>query len=227
MYTPPAFKVDRSASLEFASAHGFGVVCAFDGNKPIASPLPFDIDYGSDGTPCVSFHVARGNPLAACADGQASWLVTVNGPHAYVSPHWYASADQVPTWLYQTVHLTGPARIMSEAELVQNLDRLSAKFEAGLAPKPAWTVGEVSAGRREMLLRMITGIVMTVETVEGSFKLNQTKSEADAISVAAALAGQRNQDAQTIAKQMIALRSQLDYKSPISVSLPADPGNAS
>jgi transcriptional regulator len=226
MYTPPAFRIDRSASLEFATAHGFGTVCAFDGNKPIASPLPFDIDYGSDGTPRLSFHVARGNPLAACADGQASWLVTVNGPHAYVSPHWYASADQVPTWLYQTVHLTGPARTMSEVELAQNLDRLSAKFEAWLAPKPVWTVAEVSAGRREMLLRMITGIVVTVETVEGSFKLNQTKSEADAVSVAAALAGQRNQDAQTIAKQMIALRSQLDYKPPISVSVPADPGKA-
>ena len=29
-----------------------------------------------------------------------------------------------------------------------------------LAPKPAWTMAEVSAGRREMLLRAITGIVM-------------------------------------------------------------------
>jgi transcriptional regulator len=205
MYTPPAFKVDRSTSLEFASAHGFGLVCAFDGNKPIASPLPFDIDYGSDGTPYLSFHVARGNPLAACADGQTSWLLTVNGPHAYVSPHWYASADQVPTWLYQTVHLTGPARTMSGEELVQKLERLSAKFEAGLAPKPAWTMAEVSAGRREMLLRAITGLVMTVETVEGTFKLNQSKSEADAVSVASALAGQGNHDAQEIARHLRAL----------------------
>ena len=205
MYTPPAFKVDRSTSLEFASSHGFGLVCVFDGHKPIASPLPFDIAYGSDGTPYASFHVARGNLLAACADGQNSWLLTVNGPHAYVSPHWYASADQVPTWLYQTVHLTGPARIMSGEELVQNLERLSAKFEAGLAPKPAWTIAEVSAGRREMLLKAITGIVMTVESVEGTFKLNQTKSEADAESVASALA-QGNHDAQEIARHLRVMR---------------------
>jgi transcriptional regulator len=205
MYIPPAFRVDRSTSLEFASAHGFGVICAFDGEKPIASPLPFDLNYASDGTPQLAFHVARGNPLAACANGQTPWLVTVNGPHAYVSPHWYASADQVPTWLYQTVHLTGPARIMSNAELVENLERLSAKFEAWLAPKPAWTMAEVSAGRREMLLRAITGFVMTVDTVEGSFKLNQSKSEADAASVASALATQRNHDAQEIARHLRAL----------------------
>ena len=225
MYTPPAFRVDRSTSLEFASSHGFGLVCAFDAHKPIASPLPFDIAYGSDGTPYVSFHVARGNLLAACAGGQNSWLLTVNGPHAYVSPHWYASGDQVPTWLYQTVHLTGPARIMSGEELVENLQCLSAKFEAGLAPKPAWTIAELSAGRREMLLKAITGIVMTVESVEGTFKLNQTKSEADHVAIASALIQQHDEAAQATGKQMVALRPQLEYKSTIPVSAPADVRN--
>jgi transcriptional regulator len=217
MYVPPAFKIERAASLEFASAHGFGVICAFDGQKPLASPLPFDLGYTADGTPQLSFHVARGNPLAACADGKTSWLLTVNGPHTYISPHWYASADQVPTWLYQTVHLTGPARIMSGAELVENLERLSAKFEAWFAPKPAWSMAELSAGRREMLLRAITGIVMTVDSVEGSFKLNQTKSDADAVAVVSALTQQQDDAARRIGKQMIALRPQLDYNSSMPV----------
>ena len=37
----------------------------------------------------------------------SSWLMAVNGADAYVSPDWYVSPDQVPTWLYQAVHLTG------------------------------------------------------------------------------------------------------------------------
>ena len=41
MYTPPMFKPDRAASLAFAEARGFGLVCAWDGAKPIASSLPF------------------------------------------------------------------------------------------------------------------------------------------------------------------------------------------
>jgi transcriptional regulator len=195
MYVPPAFQVDRSTSLEFAGSHGFGLACAFDGEKPIASPLPFVIDYASDGTPRLSCHVARGNPLVACADSRTSWLVAINGPHTYISPHWYASPDQVPTWLYQTVHLSGPARTMSSDELVDNLERLSAKFEGWLKPKPIWTMAEISSGRREMLLKAIVGIVVTVERVEGAFKLNQTKSEADAASVADALSEQKNSDA--------------------------------
>ncbi len=76
---------------------------------------------------------------------------------------------------------------MSADELVDNLERLSAKFEAWLQPKPAWTMAEISSGRREMLLKAIVGIVVTVERVEGAFKLNQTKSDADAASVADAL----------------------------------------
>jgi len=199
MYVPPAFQVDRTTSLEFAGSHGFGLACAFDGEKPIASPLPFVIDYACDGTPRLCCHVARGNPLVACADGRASWLVAVSGPHTYISPHWYASPDQVPTWLYQTVHLSGSARTMSADELVDNLERLSTKFEAWLEPKPAWTMAEISSGRREMLLKAIVGIVVTVERVEGAFKLNQTKSDADAASVADALSEQKNADARTIA----------------------------
>src|SRR5947207_463443 len=135
MYVPPAFQVDRATSLEFAASHGFGLVCAFDGARHVASPLPFIVDYLSDGTPRLAFHVARGNPIAACADGRAPWMVAVSGPHGYISPHWYASPDQVPTWLYQMVQLSGHARTMSADEVLENVERLSAKFEAYLFPK--------------------------------------------------------------------------------------------
>ena len=76
------------------------------------------------------FHVARGNPLAALADGKSSWLLAVNGADAYISPDWYVSPDQVPTWLYQSVHLTGAVRKLSDAELAVQIDTLSAKFDS-------------------------------------------------------------------------------------------------
>ena len=69
MYTPPMFKSDRATSLAFAEARGFGTMCAWAGNKPIASPLPFYLDYADDGTPRALFHVARNNPLIALAEG--------------------------------------------------------------------------------------------------------------------------------------------------------------
>ena len=148
------------------------------------------------------FHVARHNPLIKLADGTTSWLLAVNGADAYVSPDWYVSPDQVPTWLYQAVHLTGPVRAMSDDELAAQIEALSAKFEERLLPKKPWLSSKMTAGRLEAMKKAIVGLEMTVEEVEGSFKLNQHKSEADYAAVAGSLATQADAGAQQIAHLM-------------------------
>jgi len=208
MYTPPPFKSDRAASLAFAEARGFGLACAWDGNKPVASSLPFYLTSANDGTPRALFHVARHNPLIKLADGTTSWLLAVNGADAYVSPDWYVSPDQVPTWLYQAVHLTGPVRTLSDDELVVQIDTLSAKFENWLAPKKPWTSAKMTAARLEALKKGIVGFSMRIEDVEGSFKLNQHKSEADYAAVANGLAALPDAGSQTIALLMRETRPQ-------------------
>jgi transcriptional regulator len=222
MYTPPMFKSDRAASLAFAQARGFGSVCAWDGSRPIASSLPFYLAFADDGTPQMAFHAARHNPLVKLADGTSSWLMAVTGADAYVSADWYVSPDQVPTWLYQAVHLTGTVRRLSDSELGPHLDALSAKFENWLAPKPPWMSSKMTAGRLAAMKQAIVGLVMTVEEIEGSFKLNQHKSDVDHVAVATALAQQPDAAAQTIGAQMVALRPQLDYMSSTNVSVSAD-----
>lgn len=202
MYTPPFFKPDRAASLKFAGDRGFGTMCAFDGHKPVASPLPFYLTYAADGTPQAAFHVARHNPLVKLADGATSWLLAINGPDAYVSPDWYVSPDQVPTWLYQSVHLSGPVRLLSDGELAVQIHTLSDKFESWLLPKTPWTSGKMTAGRFEALKKGIVGLVMMVEEVEGSFKLNQHKSDADYAALSDALGSQADADSRAIAGLM-------------------------
>src|SRR2546423_1528251 len=71
--------------------------------------------------------------------------------------------------------------------------------------------GKVSDRKREMLLKAIVAVEMTVESIEGSFKLNQHKSDEDHVAIASALAQQDDPSAQAIAKRMIALRPHLDY----------------
>jgi transcriptional regulator len=208
MYTPPPFKPDRAASLAFAEARGFGLACAWDGAKPIASSLPFYLGYTDDGTPQALFHVARHNPLVRFADGTSSWLLAVTGADAYVSADWYVSPDQVPTWLYQAVHLTGVVRKLSDGELAVQIDTLSAKFENRLLLKKPWTSSKMTAGRLDAMKKAIVGLEMKVEEVEGSFKLNQHKSEPDYAAVAAALSSQTEAGAQQIAQLMRESRPQ-------------------
>ena len=208
MYTPPLFKQDHAASLGFAEERGFGTICTWDGKKPIASLLPFYLTHARDGTAEVLFHVARNNPLAKFADRTTPWLLAVNGPDAYVSADWYVSPDQVPTWLYQSVHLTGTVRVLSDEELAAQIDTLSAKFENWLAPKKPWTSAKMTPARLEAMKKAIIGLVMTVEEVEGSFKLNQHKSEADYAAIAGALEGRADTGSQQIAALMREARPQ-------------------
>jgi transcriptional regulator len=114
----------------------------------------------------------------------------------------------VPTWLYQAVHLTGTVQKLSDGDLGPHLDALSAKFESRLAPKPPWTSSKMTAGRLDAMKKAIVGLVMSVEEVEGSFKLNQHKSETDYAAVAGALESQTDTNAQQIARLMRQSRPQ-------------------
>src|SRR5262249_53573523 len=210
MYIPPAFRIDEAASLAFAAARGFGLVIACADGRTTASPLPFCIAQAA-GARWLALHVARANRLADLAASGGRWLVAVWGADAYVSPRWYASPDQVPTWLYESLQLAGPVRVMSDTEQPEHPDPPAPAFEAHQAPAPPWTVDLITPARRESLIRAIVAVEMTVESVEGSFKLNQHKSDADHVAVAAALAGQDGTGARAIAAHMMAQRPHLAY----------------
>ena len=217
MYVHPAFKVHPAASLAFAAARGFGLVITCDGGRPVASHLPFRLIEADGKVPKLEFHVARANPLGTIAEKGGTWLVAVQGHDAYVSPDWYASAEQVPTWLYEAVHLSGPVRVVPGEHTQGHVERLSTKFESWLAPKPEWKLDKVSDRKREMLLKAIVAVEMTVESIEGNFKLNQHKPDEDHAAIASALARQDDHSAQAIAKRMIALRPHLNYASLVPV----------
>ena len=211
MYVHPAFKVHPATSLAFAAARGFGLVIACDGGRPVASPLPFRLIEQDGKTPKLEFHVARGNPLAQIAEKGGTWLVAVTGHDAYVSPDWYATPEQVPTWLYETVHLSGPVRLIPGEHTLGHVEQLSNRFEAALAPKPIWKMAKVPDKKLEMMSKAIVPIELLVETIEGNFKLNQHKQDADHVAVADALGAQDDHSAQAIARRMVALRPQLTY----------------
>lgn len=135
----------------------------------------------------IDFHLSRGNALTPhLAAGFRGVMVSLEA-EAYVSPDWYVAADQVPTWNYLTVEAEGPVVAMDEAGLVRLLDDLSAQEEARLAPKPPWTRHKMSPGRFEAMLKGIMGASLTVERLEGVFKLSQNKDAADRAGVIAAL----------------------------------------
>jgi transcriptional regulator len=123
----------------------------------------------------IGLHIARGNALAKHLDG-AEGLFVINGPEGYISPDWYGTPDQVPTWNYVALELQGPVSKMDEAALIAQADALSETQEARLAPKPVWTRDKMANGLFDKMLRGITGFEMTVTAWRSTVKLGQNKT---------------------------------------------------
>lgn len=171
---------DEAEMLAFVAQVSFATICV-DGPALVHAPV---LVAGPDR---LLFHVARGNRAAARLEG-ARAIASVLGPDSYVSPDWYGTADQVPTWNYLAVEAEGPLRRIGEEELVALLDGLGAAHEARLAPKPEWTRGKMTPGRFEGLLKAITGFEMRIEALRGTRKLGQHKRPGERERVADALA---------------------------------------
>jgi transcriptional regulator len=204
MYVPPPFKPDPSESASFLAARGFGTLVAFDGDRPIAAHVPFLYSVPpAEGE--IALHVARQNPIHEAILAHPRVLLACLGPDAYISPDWYASENQVPTWNYVAVHVTGRARPMPKEDLRDHVDRLSAQFEERLPKKP-WTSGKMDPRRLSAMLNGIVGLVIDVETIEGQWKLGQHKGRADHEGAAAGLRGRREAGAAAVADLMDAAR---------------------
>ena len=175
---------DRDALLAFVAELSFAHIFVATPAGPRVAHAPLVVTREGN----LRFHLARSNALTAHLDGAAA-VVSLASPDAYISPDWYGTDDQVPTWNYLSVEVEGPVRRLGETDLVALLDELSATHEARLLPKKPWTRAKMTPGRFETMLPAIHAFELTVETLRGTRKLGQNKSVAEIEGAAAALDG--------------------------------------
>lgn len=163
----------EAAALSMAAEIGFGMLAASTDGAPLLSHVPFLL--AEDGK-SAELHLVRSNPIARLSPPFQARLA-IQGPHGYVSPDWYEAEDQVPTWNYIAVHLTGTLERRPHDELPALLRRLSEHFEARLAPKPVWKMSKMSDAALEKMLRQIVPYRLHIEAVDSTFKLSQNKPD--------------------------------------------------
>jgi transcriptional regulator len=198
-------------ALQFAADRGFGIVVASDERGPRASHVPFVLKTHENGA-VAQLHLTAKNPLVALADGRR-FLLIVSGADSYVSNDWYASPDNVSTWLYEAVHLSGVAHSRPLDDNRAHGDALLAIAEARL-PKPPWDLAAMEPVKRETMLASIRVIDIAIDQVEGQSKLNQLKSDEDHVAVANQLARSEDSASRSLARKMRALRPGLAYEFP-------------
>jgi transcriptional regulator len=205
----PQFRIEEERALAFAAERGFGVIVAADERGPRASHVPFVI-LRRDDRVIVQIHLTAKNPLVSLADGSRRFLLIISGDDAYVSNDWYSSRDNVSTWLYQAVHLSGVAHLRERDDNRAHGDTLLAVSEARL-PKQPWDLTQMEPTKRETMLASIRVIDLVVDEIEGQSKLNQHKSDEDHVAVANQLARAEETGSRRLAERMRALRPELGY----------------
>jgi len=182
MYVPELFRCgDRDAVLDLLDAYPFATLLTVaptqdpgaDASGIAVSHIPLLLERADGSWGRLLGHVARGNPHWQLFDGERESVAIFHGPHAYVSPTWYASKESPPTWNYAVVHAWGRPRRLAGADPSAVLDQLVARHERG--PEPF----ALSEPVRRSLERAIVAFELPISRVEAKFKLGQNKQAPD------------------------------------------------
>ncbi len=161
---------------DFMEQYSFATVVTRHSADLIASHIPFVLDRNAGPKGCLRGHVATRNPQLAHLAAGSEALVIFQGPHSYISPSWYATPGNVPTWNYTAVHAYGIPKMVDRAALVVLLKDLVRQNERFF--EQPWDFDSEASWIKNMLGE-IAAFEIPIEQLQGKFKLNQNRTPAD------------------------------------------------
>ena len=167
---------------DFIGRNPLATLVTLNGSGLIANHIPLLLDPDPAPHGKLIGHLARANNQWRDFDGRVQALAIFIGPQAYVSPSWYATKAEtgkvVPTWNYAAVHAYGVLRVIDDAGWLRNLvGRLTERHE-GTRSQP-WKVEDAPEAYIQSQLKGIVGIELTVQHIQGKWKLSQNWPERD------------------------------------------------
>jgi transcriptional regulator len=191
MYIPRANQEERIPVLhKLIEEQPFASLITMGSSGLFASHIPMVLEQnGAKGQ--LRGHISRANTQWRDYSPSVEALAIFSGPQHYISPNWYPEKEEtgkvVPTWNYVVVHAYGYLKIIEDVEwLMTHLASLTKIHEAE-SPVP-WKIGDAPPDYIASLAKGIVGLEITIERLEGKWKVSQNRSEQDRTGVAMGLA---------------------------------------
>ena len=184
MYIPQINRLEDWAEIErfVASIRSADLVTMDPDGLPIATLMPLvwkDLDPSVGKYGKLIMHMARGNQQWRSVGESTQGLAIVHGAQAYISPSNYSNKftdhKVVPTWNYQSVHLSGHVEISEDVDLLREIVSELSNLHEETRSEP-WDVADSDPHYFELQLKGIIAVILHVDKVEAKYKLSQNKS---------------------------------------------------
>lgn len=197
---------ENKQARQIIEKFGFATMISFPENEmPFVNHLPLILSPRPQEEEIILGHMALRNPQWQHFEKNAQCMLVFNGPHAYITPTWYQSGRDVPTWNYAVVHLLGKIELIkSFAGQIETLKYLTAFYEkSNLQPwkfeLPADLLDEAS------LCSAIISFKFHIQKIETKFKFSQNRSDADRHGIIEGLASRTDDSSQGVRDIMLEL----------------------
>jgi transcriptional regulator len=161
----------------------WGLLISNGQEGPNVTNLPFMLDPARGDRGVLTSHLARANGHAAALQSLTEPALAVfHGPSSYVTASWYPGRDMPPTVYYSAVHCYGPLKFQDREQLLDSVERLTARNEEKVPN--GWKTSEIPMEAILRRLPAILGFELRIERMEAKFKLGQDEPKRDAMAVA-------------------------------------------
>lgn len=200
MYALPYFQEkDEALVLDFMRSHPFAMITGFDGEHPVATHIPVEVEFDEEGKMTLRGHMMRKTDHHLAFEKNNKVLVVFNGPHCYVSASWYGNPQTGSTWNYMTVHAKGTISFTDEAGTYEAVKRVTNYFEG---PGKAGSFDQLPDSYVMPMLKAIIGFRIEITELNNVFKLSQNRDEPSFLNIIDKLRERGDHDSSLIAAEM-------------------------
>ena len=186
MHIPSKFKQSEESQLKrIIREYPFATLITHSESGLEATHLPVILNC-VEGIDVIQAHMAKANKLWLSIKENSEILLIFNGPNCYISPNYYPtkkeSGKAVPTWNYVVVHVKGRVSFIHDEKWLYNLiDSLTSIHES--SQETPWSIADAPDTYIKKMLPAIVGIEVSIDSIEGQWKLSQNQPEINKVGV--------------------------------------------